>query len=294
MTTPAANFGDRLADAVRARGPACVGIDPRPDWLPEDVLREGDIGATLRAHGEAVVEVVADAASTVKLNCAFFERHGADGWSAMLSIARAARARGLVTIADAKRSDIGPSAAAYADAFLGDDSPFDAVTVVPWLGEDGLTPFIDAAHRGGRGIFCVLRSSNPGAERLQEVETADDGPLWESLGRTLAAAEKPGSSGLGALGAVVGATVPDAVARARRVLPAGWLLLPGYGAQGGGAAAIVPALDEAGLGAIVNASRSVVFPWRADGEAPGPSWRDRVRAALDAMNSDLGSATRRE
>lgn len=299
------SFTTRLTNSVRSSGSiACVGIDPRLEWLPRDLVEDTDPATALERYGCAVVEAVTNRAAAVKLNCAFFERHGSAGWQAMEAIARHARDHHLPVIADAKRGDIGSSAQAYADAFVGQASVFDAVTVSPWLGDDGIRPFIDTAARHGRGVFVVVRSSNPSSEMLQETPASATGVHpWERLAGHLAqladdlgaqTQDQPGTpESLGPLGAVIGATRPEAIGRARKLMPRAWLLLPGYGAQGGKAEAVRDALDADGLGALVNASRSIGFPWRSQGldqPASTSTWQDQVTAAMDLMNADLHAA----
>jgi len=211
---------------------------------------------------------------------AFFEAVGGYGLSALERISAYAREAGLLVIADAKRGDIGSTASAYAEAWLspvdGETPIADAMTVNPYLGRDSLEPFLVACGDGA-GLFVLARTSNPGGADLQEAELASGELLWERTASLIDAWGAPyvGSCGLSAVGAVVGATHPEAVARARELMPNAVLLLPGVGAQGGSAAALLPAVKDHPAGGLVVAARSVIYAFRDR----GGDWRQSVRAA---------------
>ncbi|MEZ6184898.1 MAG: orotidine-5'-phosphate decarboxylase [Planctomycetota bacterium] len=268
-------FADRLAQLVDARGPVCAGIDPRPERLP--------LGWSAAAWGAAAAEVLGSKVAVIKPQLAFFE----DDPLAIDAVGRAARAGGSLLLADAKRGDIGSTAEAYARRWLSADAPIDALTINPYLGPDTLRPFVDAAVAAGKGVFVLVRTSNPGAEELQSARL-DDGTLVvdrvASWVRELGAPHV-GEAGWSPVGAVVGLTVDAAeVARLRSVMPHTPFLMPGYGAQGGSLEAYHAAATRPG-GALVSASRSLTHPW--EGAAPD-DWRARIEAALEAMNQDLG------
>jgi len=288
-------FAARLAARVRAtRTPLCVGIDPWPERLPG--VRSGDsralLAARAEAFGRAVVTAVADQVPAVKPQFAFFEQLGPEGMAALASVCDVARAAGLLVIGDAKRGDIGSTATAYAAATLADDAPFpcDALTVSPFLGPDTLAPFLAAADPVGGGLFVLLRTSNPGSARWQ-APVADDLAAW----LTAEGAPRAGADGLSGLGAVVGATHPGALAEMRAKLPHAWLLVPGFGAQGGRAADVVAAARPDGLGALIVSARAATFPAAHDPvyEADPAAWiRTRVAetvAELRAVWPDLRS-----
>jgi orotidine-5'-phosphate decarboxylase len=287
-------FADRLEEAIRAkRSPLCVGLDPRLDRTPEDVRRAagGDAGEMLLRFCRDACEAVAPHAACVKPNVAFFEEHGLPGMRAYAALLRDARSMGLLVIADVKRGDMGSTAESYARAHLspGGDFEADAVTLNPYLGADALAPFVAQAERAGRGLYVLVRTSNPGAKDLQDLDCGG-APLFErtaALVRRLGEG-RVGRSGLSCVGAVVGATWPEEARRLRALLPQAPFLVPGYGAQGGTAADAAAAFLPEGRGAVVNASRSVLYP-----SAPsGAPWRESVAAAAAAAREDLDAAVR--
>lgn len=267
-------FGARLAAAVAEReSQIVVGLDP------DERVPGGAAGAERFCRD--VITRTAEHCVAAKPQLAYFERFGADGWAAFAAVAQAAFDAGLLVIADAKRGDIGSTAAAYAEAFLHD--PIDAMTVNPMLGADAVTPFVDAATRDGRGVFVLVRTSNPGAADLQDLLLAD-GRLWhEAVADEVAAWGMPSvdGSGLSAVGAVVGATVPQRLRALRARMPHQVLLLPGVGAQGGRPEELGPAFGGHAAGALVSASRSIIY---ADDPArEAASLRDTVWAAWRAQ-----------
>lgn len=274
------SFSARLADAVQATAtPLCVGIDPYPDRLPH--VGGGAPATRAERFGLAVVRAAAGRVPAVKPQFAFFEALGPGGMAALATVCAAAREAGLLVIGDAKRGDIGSTAAAYAAATLGPDAPFpcDALTVNPFLGPESLAPFLEQVDRHGRGLFVLLRTSNPGSHRWQ-APVADDLAGWVD------AENRTRGDGLGPVGVVVGATLPGAVAHFRAALPHTWLLLPGYGAQGAAAADTRAAFRPDGLGALVVAARAATFP-----EAPDAAWDHDptafVAARIDALAAEL-------
>lgn len=248
-----APFGDRLAAAVETRRSQVVlGLDPDPGRVPGGVR-----GA--EEFCRRVIDAAASACVAAKPQLACFERFGAAGWEAFERVAREAGDRGLLVIADAKRGDVATTSRAYAEAFL--RPPIDAVTVNPLLGGDAVEPFLQAAAEGGRGVLMLVRTSNPGAAELQDLVLAD-GALWhERLAALVAAwgASSVGASGLSSVGAVVGATVPERLSVLRALMPHQPFLLPGVGAQGGQPKALGPAFGGRAGGALVSASRSIIY-----------------------------------
>jgi orotidine-5'-phosphate decarboxylase len=210
-----------------------------------------------------------------------------------------ASAKGLVAILDGKRNDIGSTATGYAEAYLGPGvaSPWgcDALTVSPYLGDDSLTPFVDVAKQRGAGIFVLVKTSNPGGKRFQDL-IADGKPLYSHVGayvESLAAATK-GSGDYGSVGAVVGATYPEQLAELRQAMPHTWFLIPGFGAQGGTAKDCAAAFDGQGRGAIVNNSRGIIFaherPEYRD-RFGASRWQEAVEAATQEMIAQLQAET---
>lgn len=275
-------FGERLARAVDAVGaPVAVGLDPHLERYPRALraLFEGRTGAEGRAAAaEAIrrfdgcaIDALAGRVAAVKPQFAFYEQLGAPGWVALEATVARARARGLLVVGDAKRGDISTTAAAYASAALDPDGPLgcDALTVNPWMGFDTLEPFLKVCRRAGRGIFVLVRTTNPGSADLQRwgaptgAERVADAVA--RLGEALT-----GERGLSSVGAVVGAQVPLDEQRAlRQRMPAAWFLVPGVGAQGAGPAEALGGARSDGLGSLVVASRSVLF-------AEGPEQADEA------------------
>ena len=265
------HFADRLSATVaRCGNPVLVGLDPRWEQLP-DSLREGIDPGSLQQRAVAytrfccgVIDVVASIVSAVKPQAAFFEELGPAGMQALWDVIAHARKQGLLVVLDGKRNDIGTTAAAYAEAYLGAGaaSPWgaDALTVSPYLGDDSLTPFVDVAKQRGAGIFVLVKTSNPGGKTFQDL-LVDGRPLYEHVAALVESqsGQTLGDCGYGAVGAVVGATYPEQLRSLRALMPHTWLLVPGFGAQGGSAADVAGAFDERGMGAIVNNSRGIIF-----------------------------------
>lgn len=295
-----ASFSDRLADAVRRKGPLCVGLDPRWESLPKairDTAREqpDEIRAAFAFSSfcSRVLELVAPHAGVVKPQAAFFELAGPQGMMALQMVLRRTKELGFVTILDAKRGDIASTATAYADAAFGgctidgDTFPIwdaDSLTINPYLGRDAVEPFLTAAKKADRGVFVLVRTSNPGAGLFQDLQ-CDGQPLYRHVAAEVAKWNAPtiGMCGLGDVGAVVGATHPRELAELRAELPDVWFLVPGYGAQGGTAADVKAAYRPDGLGAVVNSSRGVTFPFHPD----DPDWEAKVTAAAQKAAAEL-------
>ena len=244
-----------------------------------------------------IIDVVAPLVPAVKPQSAFFELCGPEGVQSLARVIRRAREKGLIVICDAKRADIGPTAEAYAAAYLaGEDpeaAPFaaDAVTVNPYLGTDTLDPFVQLAQKRGAGVYVLVRTSNPGAGAFQD-RVSENRPLYqhvagvvEDLTASTAAAED-----YGCVGAVVGATYPRELRELRTIMPHVPLLLPGFGVQGGTAADVAAAFDENGLGGLVNNARGINFahsrePYRSQfGEE---NWEQAVEQATRDMIAEL-------
>ena len=246
-------FGRRLAAAVDARASQVVlGLDPDPQRVPG-----GAEGA--RAFCRRAIAAAGPACVAAKIQLASFERFGAPGWEAFERVAAAASDAGLLVIADAKRGDVEVTSRAYAAAFL--RSPIDALTINPTLGGDAVAPFLEAAVSGARGVFALVRTSNPGAADLQDLPLASGGLWHEAVARRVAEWGEPSvdASGLSALGAVVGATVPERIASLRALKPHQPFHLPGVGAQGGRPESLGAAFAGRAAGALVAASRSIIF-----------------------------------
>jgi orotidine-5'-phosphate decarboxylase len=295
------HFADRLAEAVAGRESQVVlGLDPDPARLwPEAAAAAASGGSpaeraarAVEAHCRALIDAAGAACVATKPQLACFERLGAAGWGVLHAVADHARRTGLLVLADAKRGDIDVTATAYAHGLLGGfPTPFghvdglraDAITVAPYMGADTLTPFADEARRIGSGLFVLVRTSNPGAADLEDEPLARGGTVWERVAELVDGLGRPGpDSGLSDLGAVVGATRPEHLARARELLPRSVFLLPGIGAQGGRVEDLAPAFAPGRAGGLVTASRSIVRAYEQDGGDPAGAARaeaERLREA---------------
>lgn len=298
------SFADRLVAAIRDKNSVLmVGIDPRLELLPPEVLRAAEEpgGSSLEIAERAltrfgcdIIEAVAPYAVAVKPQLAYFEPYGSHGLRAYEAVVAAARKAGLLVVADGKRNDIGPTAEAYAAAFLGAESPMaaDAVTVNPYLGEDGVEPFLSLAREYGKGIFVLVKTSNPSSGQFQDL-VADGRPIYEHVAAAVERWSTPhGESGYGPAGAVVGATYPEQLRQLRTAMPHAVFLVPGFGAQGGTADDVVGAFDENGLGAVVNSSRQVIFAYR-DAGWQGTDYREALAAAARTARDQLNAALQR-
>ena len=314
------HFADRLIDAVRAKGtPICVGLDPRLDKIPEFIREEAfnaeeNLHQPLRAAAESIIafnkgiiDAVADLVPVVKPQIAFYEVFGFEGVRAYQETLDYAHEKGLITIADVKRNDIGSTAEAYAEAYLGETHieeetvrvfDADSVTINGYLGLDGVAPFIKVATEGGKGMFVLVKTSNKSSSDLQDLAVLGDAiagrkkdtlPLYEVMGYYVDSwgANEMGENGYSNVGAVVGATFPEQAKVLREIMPTAYFLVPGYGAQGGGAEDVKPCFNKDGLGAIVNSSRGITFAYEKD-EVRGPAgYAESARDAVIAMKNDL-------
>ncbi|QEG23324.1 orotidine-5'-phosphate decarboxylase [Mariniblastus fucicola] len=283
------HFGDRLTAAIKnKKTPLVVGLDPRWDNLPDDIKSIGNQAEAFEVFCKAIIDVVADKVPAVKPQSAFFEQLGPAGVVALGRVTEYAREKGLLTIMDAKRGDIGSTATAYAKAYLdrSENGPWqcDSLTVNPYLGDDSLTPFCDVAMENGAGIFVLAKTSNPGSKTFQEKTIgADGGKLFELVADHLQmlAARNIGDSGFGFVGAVVGATWPEELVALRKRMPNVIFLIPGFGAQGGSAADIAGGLNEHGLGGVINSSRGIIFAYERPEFEAIVNWQDAVSLAAD-------------
>jgi len=267
--------------------------------LPAGAHREASpahraAAAAVVGHCRALIDAVAPACVAVKPQLACFERLGAPGWEALAAVAEHARESGLLVIADGKRGDIDVTARAYAEALFGGlDTPFgvlaglgaDMATVNPLMGRDAIEPFVAAARAAGAGVLALVRTSNPGAADIEDLEVAGGGTVWERLAGLVDELGRPEageSSGLSDVGAVVGATAPAHLARARELMPHAVFLLPGVGAQGGRIEDLAPAFAPGRAGGLIAASRSIAGAYLVNGGDPAAAARaeaERLRSA---------------
>ena len=250
--------------------PLCLGIDPHPDQLPEGLTRDV---AGVEAFARGVIEAAAEHAVAVKINVAFFEAFGADGWAALERVRRDVPPDALCVL-DAKRGDIGSTAERYAAGLFG-HLEADAVTVSPYLGEDAVTPFLDYPDRL---VYLLARTSNPSAPRLQALPVEGE-PLHLRVARWAAATWSDGRVGL-----VVGATAPQELAEIRRSVPGPAFLVPGVGAQGGDMLASARACDGAWAPGVVSVSRGIA------GASRGADWREAAARAAEDLRGRMREA----
>jgi orotidine-5'-phosphate decarboxylase len=297
-TTMTTYYADRLEAAVTTAGNPClVGLDPHFELMPDEfaIARDPNAPRVERARAVeefllGVIEIAAGRVPAVKPQSAFFERLGADGALVWERVVAEARRAGLLVIGDVKRSDIASTARAYAQAYLEDagDAACDAITINPYLGADSVEPLIEVCERTGAGLYVLVRTSNPGSGVFQEhgqpplaQQVAAEVERWgESL---------RGDCGLSSIGAVVGATHPTELASLRSLMPNTPFLIPGYGAQGAGAAEAVPGFLPGGRAALVNSSRGILYAWRQPQHA-NSSWKDACSAAIDEMIAEFHAA----
>jgi orotidine-5'-phosphate decarboxylase len=295
----AAHFGDRLAQAVARRESQIVlGLDPDPAKLwPQAAADTGAspstagpalAGPAVARHCAALIDAAGPACVAIKPQLACFERLGSAGWLALEETVAHARDNDLLVLLDGKRGDVPVTGRAYGQALAGatptpwgdvDGLRADAYTVNPLLGRDALEPFIDAGRAAGAGPFVLVRTSNPGAADLMDLELAQGGHLWERVAALVAELGRLGESGLSDIGAVTGATVPEHLARMRELMPSTPFLLPGVGAQGGDVAQLGPAFAPGRAGGLVTASRSIANAHETAGGAPA----DAARAEAERL-----------
>ncbi len=273
---------DTLIQRIRATGnPTVMGLDTRLEYLPKDFLAEvaPDGADTLEKAAEAIytyncalVDALQDIVPAVKVQVAYYEMYGLPGMAVFERTMAYARSKGLSVMADCKRNDIGATAEAYAAAYVGETAiagkkvqafSSDFVTVTPYLGEDGIKPFVDACAVSGNGIFVLVKTSNPSSGQLQDLQV-DGQPIYALMGDLVSGwgASLIGAEGYSSIGAVVGATYPQQGVELRKRMPHTFFLVPGYGAQGATGRDIAGCFDAQGGGAIVNASRSILCAWK--------------------------------
>jgi orotidine-5'-phosphate decarboxylase len=267
-------FADCLIEKIQEKGTPCiVGLDPSLKYIPLNFLQEQEISihSSIEVQAEAlylynlqVLDAVSDLVPAVKLQSAYYEVFGSYGIRALEKTIFAAHQRGLLVLLDAKRGDIGSTSEAYAEAYLageGKNRKIDAITVVPYLGEDCLIPFFEAAIASAKGIFVCVKTSNPGAAIIQD-QLVGSRHLYEIVADLIRpwSDRNTGKYGYSSIGAVVGATFPEASEILRKQLPNSIFLVPGLGAQGGKYTSVRDCFNPDGLGAIISSSRAVMYP----------------------------------
>ena len=299
-----------VANIKKTNAPIVVGLDPMLNYIPEHVQKKAfaEFGETLEGAAEAIwqfnkeiVDKTYDLIPAVKPQIAMYEQFGMPGLEAFKKTVDYCKEKGLVVIGDIKRGDIGSTSAAYAVGHLGhvqvgskSYAPFDEdfVTVNPYLGSDGVNPFIDICKEENKGLFILVKTSNPSSGEFQD-QLVDGRPLYELVGEKVAAwGEAHMGDEYSYIGAVVGATYPEMGKVLRKVMPKSYILVPGYGAQGGQGKDLVHFFNEDGLGAIVNSSRGIIAAYKQDAYAifGAENFGDASRAAVEAMVADISNA----
>lgn len=289
-------FADRLVEAVRAHEtPLCAGLDPFPDKIPELFGAKNSIGA-LRSFCEAIIAIAPKHAGVMKPQLGLFEQYGPEGYAVAADMVRAARNAGLVTILDAKRGDIGTTAEGYVRATIGPAPGFDAdsVTVNPYMGLDTLEPFISFAERADKGVLVLVRTSNPGARDVQDLDVKGE-MVWRRVAEMIAPATARLKGGLGWSGLMIvaGATYPDEARALRGVLPDSLFLVPGYGAQGAAATDAVAGFVTGKYGregGVVSSSRAILYPPAAQSAKTLSDWRAAIDGAMADAAAELRAA----
>ncbi len=287
--------------------PTVMGLDPVLDYIPDYIKEKAvkEYGDTFKAAGEAIfefnkglIDAAAELVPAVKPQSAFYEMYGIEGLIALEKTIEYAKAAGLYVILDVKRNDIGSTAEAYAKAFIGQTqlfnssakaTPVDCVTVNPYLGIDGVKPFIDVAAENGKSMFILVKTSNKSSGDFQDLEI-DGTTLYRKVAAKVEEWGAPyiGESGYSPCGAVVGATYPKQLTELRAAMPHTFFLIPGYGAQGGAANDIVGAFDKNKSGAIINSSRALMCAYKKAGD-DGTNFKACTRDAVIAMRDDINS-----
>ena len=293
------NAIDKLINKIKKTdNPTVIGLDPKYDMLPECIKSKygktlEDISKAILEFNKEIIDNTYDIIPAVKINIAFYEMYGIEGMKVFEETCKYAKEKEMVVIADIKRGDIGSTAQSYSNAFLGktkigekEVSIFDVdfVTVNPYMGTDCVKPFIDDCKKYNKGIFVLVKTSNPSSGELQDKKIEGGEKIYIEVAKLVENWGKDliGENGYSSISAVVGATYPNQLKEIRKIAPHTYFLIPGYGAQGGKAEDIALGFDENGLGGIINASRSLMYAYKSE------KWKDKFE------ESQYGKATRAE
>ena len=299
-----------ISNIQKTKAPIVVGLDPMMNYIPQQVKEKAfqEFGETLEGAAEAIwqynkeiVDCTCDLIPAVKPQIAMYEQFGIEGMKAFKKTVDYCKSKGLVVIGDVKRGDIGSTSAAYATGHLGKVqvgsktySAFDEdfATVNPYLGSDGIKPFMEVCKEEKKGLFILVKTSNPSSGEFQD-QLIDGKPLYELVGEKVAQwGEECMGEQYSYIGAVVGATYPERGKVLRKVMPKSYILVPGYGAQGGKGADLVHFFNEDGLGAIVNSSRGIIAAYKQEKYAKfgAEHFGEASRAAVEDMVADINQA----
>ncbi|WIF95705.1 orotidine-5'-phosphate decarboxylase [Caminicella sporogenes] len=304
-------FIDYLIESIKKKkSPVVVGLDPRLELIPDCVKKKyyDKYGKTFKAASETILEFnkviidnVYDIVPAVKPQIAFYEQYGIEGLDAYIKTCKYASSKGLLIIGDVKRGDIGSTSKAYSSAYIGKSDiegekleafPADAVTVNPYLGDDCLKEFIEDVEKYSKGIFVLVKTSNPSSSQIQNLMSGDK-KIYEIVALMVDgwSSNYVGEYGYSSIGAVVGATYPEEAKMLRKLMPNSYFLVPGYGAQGGTAEDVVNSFNDDGLGAVVNSSRAILYAYKREEdklvENYGAAARKEAMKMRDAINKVL-------
>lgn len=299
---------DLLIKKIKEKSnPTVAGLDPKVEYVPQYIREKAykTYGKNIKGATEAIweynkglIDALYDIVPAVKPQSAFYEMYGLAGEEILSRTISYAKEKGLYVILDVKRNDIGSTAEAYSRAYLGkvdidgelfDANPVDSITVNPYLGTDGIAPFVKDCKEYGKTVFALVKTSNPSSGELQDLIT-DGKAIYEKVAELVNkwGAETVGESGYSAVGAVVGATYPEQAEKLRKIMPKAYFLVPGYGAQGGGAKDVAKSFNDDGLGAIVNSSRGIMCAYKK-GDWKEEQFAEAARAEAVRMKEDLNS-----
>ena len=300
------HFADKLFYKIQKTSPICVGIDPRiamiPEYIQDNMLEKH--GDTVRAVTESfyefsikIIDEVADLIPAIKPQIAFFEMYGSLGIEVFEKICAYAEKKELIVISDAKRNDIGSTAEAYAESFLGTPPliqstkkalSVDALTVTPYLGSDGIVPFTKLCDTQNKGIFILVKTSNPSSHEIQDLPTGEH-MCHEEVAQLVSRWGMPhlGDCHFSSVGAVVGATYPEEAAYLRSLMPNQFFLVPGYGAQGGDHTMVKSCFNSDGNGALINSSRAILYAYKSNTKYNDENFAAAAREEVLRMKKDL-------
>ncbi len=300
---------DRLIEAiVQKQNPTVAGLDPKLSYIPEYLREQAyqqhgknlfGAAAAILSYNKQLIDALYDVVPALKPQCAYYEMYGWQGMKTLTETIAYAKEKGMFVITDGKRNDIGTTMEAYAAAHLGETDVEgqafeafggDALTVNGYLGSDGITPVIDVCNKQDKGMFVLVKTSNKSSGEIQNQELTGGDTLYYTMGMMCErwGEQLKGKYGYSGVGAVVGATYPAQLEELRECLPRTFFLVPGYGAQGGGAKDVLPAFDKNGLGAVVNSSRGILCAWQKEGCAPEDFAQAARREAIRMRDEIMG------
>ncbi|MBN1892829.1 MAG: orotidine-5'-phosphate decarboxylase [Clostridiales bacterium] len=310
------NFADRLSEKIHIfHNPTVLGLDPKLDYVPEFIQAKSRSensdaqiasAAAILEFNRRLIDITCDIIPAIKVQFAYYEMYGVHGIETLKNTIAYAHGKEMIVIADAKRNDIGATAQAYANGIIGCTSLIDgseiamldadAITLNAYLGIDGIEPFIKTAREAGKGLFILVRTSNSSAGDFQDLRLKDGRYVYEAVADKVAEWGMPliGDRNLSSVGAVVGATWPEQSKTIRKRMPHSFILIPGYGVQGGDADSAVCAFTDHGDGAIVNASRSLMCAYRKRNDLNEEEFATATRDEAIRMREDLNAALERK